>query len=110
MSFAQLAKIEKQHTFYIIFPLFFMYLTKSLSNCSLVRELSKCLSSCTSTLKPNDVVVRIALILLEREAENYRLLEALINGNINDDDFLVLQPGREVYETGDERVIDGRPC
>ncbi|MBQ9358065.1 MAG: DUF1638 domain-containing protein [Abditibacteriota bacterium] len=47
---------------------------------------------------------------LEREAENYRLLEALITGDINDDDFLVLQPGMEICETGDGRVIDGRPC
>ncbi|MBO4548474.1 MAG: DUF1638 domain-containing protein [Abditibacteriota bacterium] len=43
------------------------------------------------------------------ETEDLRLPEALAAGRVDSDDFLVLRSGYEVYETGDDRVIDARP-
>ncbi|MBR4750016.1 MAG: DUF1638 domain-containing protein [Abditibacteriota bacterium] len=43
------------------------------------------------------------------ETEDLRLLEDLAAGRVDSGDFLVLRQGYEVYETGDDRVIDVRP-
>ncbi|MBP5273697.1 MAG: DUF1638 domain-containing protein [Abditibacteriota bacterium] len=57
----------------------------------------------------NDICRRIGWDLV-KETEDYSLLRAFVAGDVSGDDFLVLRPGYEVYETGDERVIDGRPA
>ena len=56
--------------------------------------------------KAQDIASETGLELLPYEGSN-RLMMDFVNGNWNEEDFLILQPGETLQPSYDERIMKG---